>query len=93
MSQNDFSNLLKIPTATLRNWEQGRTIPDAPAQTLLFIAHKRPQVLSEILGDITLVYGATGALHPSRRGRTASQSTASHIKLKRASKSLKQPQS
>jgi putative transcriptional regulator len=51
MSQNDFATLLKIPTPTLRNWEQGRTIPDAPAQTLLWVAHKRPDVLGEMIAE------------------------------------------
>jgi putative transcriptional regulator len=35
MSQSDFAKLLGIPLATLQNWEQRRTQPDAVANTLI----------------------------------------------------------
>ena len=31
MSQHRFAVSYRIPLATLKNWEQGRRIPDAPA--------------------------------------------------------------
>jgi putative transcriptional regulator len=38
LSQNEFASLLRIPPATLRNWEQGRRQPEGPARVLLQIA-------------------------------------------------------
>ena len=35
MSQNRFSAAYRIPLATLKNWEQGRRHPDAPAAAYL----------------------------------------------------------
>ncbi len=56
LSQNSFAALLGVPASTLKNWEQGRTTPDAPAQTLLRIAHKRPEVLSDVAYGTNIVY-------------------------------------
>lgn len=35
LSQEAFAAALRIPVNTLRNWEQGRTLPDPSAQSLL----------------------------------------------------------
>lgn len=35
MSQTAFADALMIPVATLRNWEQGRTVPDPAARSLM----------------------------------------------------------
>ena len=45
MSQQEFSSLLGISVATLRNWEQGRRKPQGPARVLLKIAEKNPKVI------------------------------------------------
>jgi DNA-binding transcriptional regulator YiaG len=37
LSQSEFASKFGFPTATLRNWEQGRTRPDGPARVLLAI--------------------------------------------------------
>lgn len=50
LSQRAFATMLGIPTATLQNWEHGRTRPDAPAVSLLRIALKRPDVITEVIG-------------------------------------------
>lgn len=50
LSQQKFSQLLGISTATLQNWEQGRTTPDGPAKVLLRIADKYPEVLPDVIG-------------------------------------------
>ena len=34
MSQHRFAATYRIPLSTLKNWEQGRRAPDAPARTL-----------------------------------------------------------
>ncbi|PSJ58134.1 helix-turn-helix domain-containing protein [Pseudaminobacter soli (ex Li et al. 2025)] len=43
MSQSDFAKLLGIPLATLQNWEQRRTQPDAVANTLIDLIIDDPQ--------------------------------------------------
>jgi putative transcriptional regulator len=43
MSQAEFARALRIPVATLRNWEQGRVRPDPAAQSLLRIVARNPQ--------------------------------------------------
>ena len=49
MSQSQFARLIGISTATLRNWEQGRTYPEGAARVLLKIAEKRPDAIWEAL--------------------------------------------
>ncbi|HXB23537.1 MAG TPA: helix-turn-helix domain-containing protein [Gemmatimonadaceae bacterium] len=49
LSQAKFAALLGISTATLRNWEQGRRVPDGPARVLLRVAARHPDaVLSAV---------------------------------------------
>lgn len=45
MSQADFAALLGIPAATLQNWEQRRTEPDAVAKTLIDLIFDDPEEL------------------------------------------------
>jgi putative transcriptional regulator len=42
MSQNEFARTYRIPLATLKNWEQGRRQPDAPAAAYLQVIAKHP---------------------------------------------------
>lgn len=49
LSQQAFALALGISVHTLRNWEQGRRMPDGPALTLLRIAARHPRVLRENL--------------------------------------------
>ncbi|WP_163268798.1 helix-turn-helix domain-containing protein [Chelativorans alearense] len=49
MNQADFAALLGIPLATLRNWEQRRTEPDATAKTLIDLIFADPQGMRERL--------------------------------------------
>jgi putative transcriptional regulator len=49
MTQEQMAALLRIPVATLRNWEQGRVKPDQAAQALLTILYRRPDVAKEAL--------------------------------------------
>jgi putative transcriptional regulator len=49
MSQHEFANAFRIPLATLKNWEQGRRVPDAPAAAYLQAIARRPQVIREAL--------------------------------------------
>jgi len=43
MTQAEFAKALRIPLATLRNWEQGRVHPDPAARSLLTIVAKNPR--------------------------------------------------
>ena len=47
MSQQEFAQSYRIPLPTLRNWEQGRRQPDAPAASYLHVIAKRPREISE----------------------------------------------
>lgn len=42
MSQHEFAGVYHIPLATLKNWEQGRRQPDAPAAAYLQVIAKHP---------------------------------------------------
>jgi putative transcriptional regulator len=43
MTQAEFARALRIPIATLRNWEQGRVLPDPAARSLLTIVARNPK--------------------------------------------------
>jgi len=51
MTQQQFADAFGIALGTLRNWEQGRRIPDGPAQRLLEIIEGRPDVAIEVFGS------------------------------------------
>jgi len=48
-SQTDFAMMIGVSVATLRNWEQGRRVPDGPARALLKVAAKNPKAVAEAL--------------------------------------------
>jgi putative transcriptional regulator len=43
MTQEEFAKALRVPLSTLRNWEQGRVLPDPAARSLLTIVAKNPK--------------------------------------------------
>jgi len=45
LTQNEFAALLGISVRTLRNWEQGRRVPEGPARVLLQVAAKHPEAI------------------------------------------------
>jgi putative transcriptional regulator len=47
MSQQRFAASYRIPLATLKNWEQGRRAPDAPAAAYLLAIRRRPKEVME----------------------------------------------
>lgn len=51
MSQHEFAATYRIPLPTLKNWEQGRRHPDAPAAAYLQAIAKRPRAISEALAS------------------------------------------
>jgi putative transcriptional regulator len=47
MSQQRFASAFRIPLPTLKNWEQGRRYPDAPAAAYLLAIKRRPKEVME----------------------------------------------
>jgi putative transcriptional regulator len=50
LTQEEFATRYHIPIGTLRDWEQGRTEPDAPAQAYLKVIAADPKGVEEKLG-------------------------------------------
>ena len=50
LSQAQFATRFGLPPATLRNWEQGRSRPDAPTRVLLAVIAKHPEAVEDVLG-------------------------------------------
>jgi len=49
LTQEQFAALLGISVRTLRNWEQGRRVPEGPARVLLHVAAKHPEVVLDVV--------------------------------------------
>jgi putative transcriptional regulator len=49
LSQAQFAQALGISVRTLQEWEQGRRAPSGPAQALIRIAVRHPEVVREAL--------------------------------------------
>jgi len=50
LSQDRFSRAFQISPHTLRNWEQGRRVPEGPARALLLAIDRDPKALKRALG-------------------------------------------
>ena len=51
MTQKQFSESFQIPLSTLRQWEQGKRLPQGPAQALLkIIAHDSKSAIEALNG-------------------------------------------
>lgn len=48
-SQAEFALMIGVSVATLRNWEQGRRMPEGPALALLRVAAKHPDIVVDAL--------------------------------------------
>ena len=51
LSQAGFASKFGFPPATLRNWEQGRSRPDAPTRVLLAVIAKHPEAVEDVLAS------------------------------------------
>ncbi len=49
LSQDRFARAFQISPHTLRNWEQGRRVPDGPARALLLAIDRDPEALMRAL--------------------------------------------
>jgi putative transcriptional regulator len=51
MTQAEFARAFHLPLTTLRDWEQRRSMPDAPARALLLAIERNPKVMRRLLAD------------------------------------------
>jgi putative transcriptional regulator len=51
MTQAEFAQAFHLPITTLRDWEQRRSTPDAPARALLLAIERDPDVMRKLLAD------------------------------------------
>ena len=51
MTQMEFAAAFHLPVTTLRDWEQHRSMPDAPARALLLAIERDPQAMQRLLAD------------------------------------------
>jgi len=49
LSQTKFAAKLRVPVATVRDWEQHRRSPDAPARTLLAMVDADPKAALDLI--------------------------------------------
>ncbi|MEA2905576.1 MAG: putative transcriptional regulator [Alphaproteobacteria bacterium] len=49
LTQKLFAERYQIPLATLRDWEQGRRVPDAPARALIKAIREEPAAVRRAL--------------------------------------------
>ncbi|MCK6574306.1 helix-turn-helix domain-containing protein [Myxococcota bacterium] len=49
MTQQEFADAFDIPVGTLRDWEQHRSTPDAPARALLRAIEREPDTMRRLL--------------------------------------------
>jgi len=49
LSQDQFAAMLGISLGTLRNWEQGRRVPEGPARVLLQVAASHPEAILDVV--------------------------------------------
>jgi transcriptional regulator with XRE-family HTH domain len=65
LSQAQFATKFGFPPATLRNWEQGRSRPDAPTRALAVIA-KHAEAVEDVRGKPVVAGGEGGIRTPGR---------------------------
>ena len=51
MTQAEFAEAFHLPITTLRDWEQHRSMPDAPARALLLAIERDPEGMRRLLAD------------------------------------------
>jgi putative transcriptional regulator len=53
LTQTQFAEAFHLPVTTLRDWEQQRSVPDAPARALLLAIERNPAVMRRLLAETT----------------------------------------
>jgi putative transcriptional regulator len=49
LTQEEFADRYRIPLGTLRDWEQGRAVPDQPTQAYLTVIARNPKQVQQAL--------------------------------------------
>lgn len=49
MTQQEFANTYGFALSALRNWEQGRRLPDRSARLLLLLIEREPELVKGVL--------------------------------------------
>lgn len=52
LTQAEFSDAYGVPIGTLRDWEQRRSTPDAPARALLRAIDRDPETMRRLLSNV-----------------------------------------
>lgn len=82
LSQEKFAALFGISVGTLRNWEQGRRVPEGPARVLLQVAAKHPRAVWNVIRSAPRqIQRAAKAQRPGKNPiHQASQGRGSRVK-------------
>lgn len=59
LTQKEFALFYGFKLSALRNWEQGRRLPDRCARLLLAIIEREPQVIREVIESMEEVENST----------------------------------
>ena len=51
MTQAQFARAFRLPPATVRDWEQHRSVPDGPARALLLAIDRDPDTMRRLLDE------------------------------------------
>jgi putative transcriptional regulator len=51
LTQEAFASTYRLPLGTLRDWEQRRKIPDAPARAYLLVIERDPKAVAALLKE------------------------------------------
>lgn len=54
MTQQDFADTYGFALSALRNWEQGRRVPDRSARLLLLLIEREPELVKGVVHELTL---------------------------------------
>jgi len=55
LAQPEFAARYGLSVGTVRDWEQGRTVPDRPAQILLRVIEAEPDLVRRVVANISRV--------------------------------------
>lgn len=54
LTQREFAEAFHLPITTLRDWEQRRSVPDAPARALLLAIERDPKKMRSLLAPASV---------------------------------------
>jgi putative transcriptional regulator len=52
LAQPEFAARFGLSVGTVRDWEQGRTVPDRPAQVLLRVIEAEPDMVRRVVAKV-----------------------------------------